>query len=84
MGEFTDWDDTKEGRRGRYLRCRVIIDLTKPLRRGSMTLDNSGKPNKVFFKYERMQDFCYICGHLGHTIRDFGDKEYDEDGEEEI
>lgn len=26
-----------------------------------------------------MQDFYYICGHLGHTIRDCGDKQYDDD-----
>lgn len=36
---------------------------------------------RFFFKYERLHDFCYVCGH---TIRDCGDKGYDDDGEEEI
>lgn len=77
-----EWDDTNERKWGRFLRLRARVDLTKPLRRGAMTLTGPGKTIKVFFKYERLLDYCYLYGHLGHSIRDC-DKHIDEDDEEE-
>lgn len=81
MGEFMEWDGSEKGSHGRFLCLRTRLDLTKPLRRGSMTITDNGVPNKVFFKYERLQDYCYICGMLGHTIRDCNDNCEEEDGE---
>lgn len=81
MGEFMEWDASETGNCGMFLRLRTRLDLTKPLRRGSMTLSGNGKPSKVFFKYERLQEYCYLCGLLGHTLRDCADCN-EEDGEE--
>uniref|UniRef100_A0A803QGM3 Reverse transcriptase domain-containing protein n=1 Tax=Cannabis sativa TaxID=3483 RepID=A0A803QGM3_CANSA len=53
---------------GPYLRIRVLLDITKPLRRG-MTIRFRGisKPRWVSFKYESLPNFCYFCGLVDHT-----------------
>ena len=52
---------------GRYLRIRVEIDITKPLLRGKILEDDSGKPYWVDFRYEHLPIFCYRCGRVGHS-----------------
>lgn len=49
-----------------YIRIRVTLDLSKPLKR-RMKLRKTG--NEWFwinFKYENVPTFCFICGLLGH------------------
>ena len=51
---------------GRYLRVRVMIDIRKPLKRGSnVAIPESGN-ELILFKYEKLPDFCYVCGRLDH------------------
>lgn len=51
---------------GRFLRVRVRLNVNKPLRRGMMlTVHKTGKL-LVSFRYERLPDFCYVCGCLSH------------------
>ncbi|GMP54839.1 hypothetical protein CsSME_00019872 [Camellia sinensis var. sinensis] len=54
-----------------FLRIRVELDVTKPLLQGFIlhrrTL--SGEPMtdfRVFYKYEKLSDFCYDCGRIRH------------------
>ncbi|XVF87992.1 hypothetical protein PTKIN_Ptkin19aG0013200 [Pterospermum kingtungense] len=58
------WYDDGEGR------VRVLLNITKPLARGKM--QNMGQSGRRLakFKYERMPDFCYYCGHLDHQEQD--------------
>lgn len=51
---------------GRFVRMRVMIDLSKPLRRGIM-ITLGGKKMWVDIKYERLPNLCYVCGKLGHV-----------------
>lgn len=49
-----------------YMRIRVTIDLSKPLKR-RMKLRKSGNEwSWINFKYENVPLFCFICGVLGH------------------
>lgn len=47
-----------------YFRIRVIMDITKPLKR-RMKIKRD-----VNFKYERLSLFCFVCGRMGHSDRD--------------
>ncbi|XP_042985402.1 uncharacterized protein LOC122314076 isoform X2 [Carya illinoinensis] len=51
----------------KFIRLKVEIDVIKALQQGFMMprLDNS--EIWIAFKYEKLPDFCYACGRLGHS-----------------
>ncbi|KAL5734135.1 hypothetical protein ACOSP7_031996 [Xanthoceras sorbifolium] len=56
---------------GKFLRIKVRIDITKPLKRGiRMRLENFETLITALIKYERLPDFCYGCGYIGHSVRE--------------
>ncbi|OMO91045.1 Endonuclease/exonuclease/phosphatase [Corchorus capsularis] len=51
------------------LRMKVKINVEDPLKTG-FYLQRKDKPSSwVSFKYERIPDFCYHCGRLGHLAK---------------
>ncbi|KAL3524671.1 hypothetical protein ACH5RR_013043 [Cinchona calisaya] len=53
----------------RYLRIRVIINIAKPLLKGMKFMFN-GEECSVFFRYERLPNFCYTYGKIGHVEKE--------------
>ncbi|GMN33677.1 hypothetical protein TIFTF001_004277 [Ficus carica] len=54
---------------GPYMRLRATIDITKPLRRvAKVSLGSSGKSVWVDLKYERVPDYCFVCGMTDHGM----------------
>ncbi|KAJ1402032.1 Zinc finger, CCHC-type [Sesbania bispinosa] len=79
MGKYEDWNSSSEARWGQFLRILVSLDLRKPLRRGMLVQLKENKNSKVFFKFEKLLNFCYICGRLGHVMKTCPDIEGDID-----
>lgn len=53
-----------------YVKVRVTMDISKPLK-GKMKLKREGGSwNWINFKYERLSMFYFVCGLLGHSDRD--------------
>lgn len=50
-----------------YLRIRALVDVSKPLKIGSFIKRENGVSLWIQFRYERLSNFCYQCGRLGHT-----------------
>lgn len=50
-----------------YLRVRVKIDVTKPLKRRIKIRSAGSDWFWISFKYENVQTFCVICGIRGHS-----------------
>lgn len=50
-----------------YLRVRVTIDVTKPLKRRMKIKKAADDWYWINFKYENVPTFCFICGLLGHS-----------------
>ena len=52
-----------------FMRVRVTLPITKPLRRGAYIARTDGERTWVTFKYERLPIFCHFCGLLDYDIR---------------
>ncbi|KAL6659989.1 hypothetical protein ACP70R_002111 [Stipagrostis hirtigluma subsp. patula] len=53
---------------GPYLRAKVKIDITKPLRRGvSLFSARRQKTEWYEVRYEKLPNYCYSCGIIGHS-----------------
>lgn len=55
---------------GDILRVRVWIDVTKPLKHALNVHGGMKGSLIVTFAYERLPNFCYRCGLLGHLLHD--------------
>ncbi|CAN1786023.1 hypothetical protein LINPERHAP1_LOCUS17090 [Linum perenne] len=51
------------------MRVRVRLDIRKPLKREKKIRVEGGESFTCAFRYERLPNFCYICGKLGHIDR---------------
>ncbi|TXG53141.1 hypothetical protein EZV62_022310 [Acer yangbiense] len=61
---------------GRYIRVKVRINILKPLKRWlRLKLDKTDNIVVVGLKYERLPEFCYACGKIGHGIKECLDTE---------
>lgn len=89
LGKFVEVDSKEGNRLGKFLRVKVSIDLRKPLKRGTV-VKYQGKNLRVYFKYERLPTFCFVCGRIGHQIKDCAEMdgkdetEFDEIEEKEL
>ena len=66
----------------RSARVKLLLNITKPLRRILKVRNSKGLVVMVEIKYERLPIFCYVCGVLGHMERDCTDG-VEEEGREE-
>ncbi|KAL0456431.1 UNVERIFIED_CONTAM: hypothetical protein Slati_0982300 [Sesamum latifolium] len=67
IGKFRDLEMEDSGRAwGSSLCIRVALNVTQPLIRALRVCTTMGDNLVVSFTYERLQNFCYLCGRLGH------------------
>ncbi|KAL0445986.1 UNVERIFIED_CONTAM: hypothetical protein Slati_1726500 [Sesamum latifolium] len=70
LGKFKDVDLDSSGEIWGSLVCiHVAIDILKPLKRVLKLPIVLGDEHLVTFTYERLPNFCYLCGCLGHLAR---------------
>lgn len=51
----------------KFIRLKVEIDVTYPLKQGFMMPRWGNTETWIALKYERLSDFCHACGRLGHS-----------------
>ncbi|GKA58168.1 reverse transcriptase [Tanacetum coccineum] len=76
LGKLVDLDCLGEGPQTArdFLRFRVELDLTKPLTLRLFISRPDGSESWVMLKYERLSDFFYRCGCLGHCRESYTNK----------
>lgn len=52
---------------GEFMQVRVHLDITKPLIQCKKMTIGSSEPVSMSFTYERLLDFCFCCGIMGHN-----------------
>lgn len=68
IGKYVKSDSANfDGTWKAYVRIRVILNIEKPLKRRMKIKREGGNWSWVNFKYERMGNFCFVCGIIGHT-----------------
>ncbi|KAL5812851.1 hypothetical protein ACOSQ3_027801 [Xanthoceras sorbifolium] len=71
VGTIVDFSIDSKDLWGKFLRIKVSIDITKPLKRGiRLRLANFDTMITALIKYERLPDFCYGCRFIGHSFRE--------------
>ncbi|KAL5781979.1 hypothetical protein ACOSP7_007008 [Xanthoceras sorbifolium] len=56
---------------GKYIRVRVVIDIKKPLQHFlKVNMGGSGKAVVMLLWYERLKEYCFEYGFVGHSIRE--------------
>ncbi|KAL0407264.1 UNVERIFIED_CONTAM: hypothetical protein Slati_4040300 [Sesamum latifolium] len=70
LGRFKEVELDKNGEAwGSSVHIRVALDITKSLRRALKIRTILGDEQLISFTYERLPNFCYHCGCLGHLSR---------------
>jgi hypothetical protein len=66
LGELKEYDH-RNTVHSSYMRLKVRINVNNPLQQSWKVRANEGNYVQIFFKYEKLGIFCYLCGLLGHT-----------------
>ena len=66
--EEVEWRKKKDDF-GMFMRVRVALPISKPIRRGGYIAGSDGGKSWVSFKYEWLPIFCHYCGILGHDLK---------------
>ncbi|KAK6144176.1 hypothetical protein DH2020_020996 [Rehmannia glutinosa] len=59
---------------GKFARVRVRVEMDKPLKKCvSVQVEQEKEEIIIILVYERLPDFCFACGRIGHILKDCGD-----------
>lgn len=80
LGEFLEVEcDKEEFCGGNSMRIKVRLDITEPLCRGFMLKSEEIREGCwIAIRYERLPEFCFKCGRIGHVLKDCHDKQKEE------
>lgn len=70
FGEFVLYDHKNDTSIWREcMRLKIKLDVRKPLKRKKKITRRNGSEFIVHCKYERLEEFCFVCGMVTHTYR---------------
>ncbi|KAM0867817.1 hypothetical protein ACQ4PT_041732 [Festuca glaucescens] len=72
VGMFISSEGVSNEFEGNFYWVRVKLDVRKPLKT-VVSMVRAGKREPFLVKYERLPNWCQVCGHLGHEYKDHGD-----------
>ncbi|KAK2656771.1 hypothetical protein Ddye_009823 [Dipteronia dyeriana] len=78
IGDFEDIDVGVTGECFRkYMRIKVAISVSRPLKRFLLMELKKGKETILLLRYERLPEYCFHCGLIGHSYQECRDKKED-------
>ncbi|TXG66577.1 hypothetical protein EZV62_007852 [Acer yangbiense] len=74
LGEVVELPTESRECWGKFMRVKVRIDISKALKRWiKLKLGKSEEVTTMNLKYERLPEFCFACGKIGHGIKECQD-----------
>ncbi|KAK6119836.1 hypothetical protein DH2020_046431 [Rehmannia glutinosa] len=71
VGKLVEVDEGDGGNYwGKFARIRVTLEMDKPLKKCISVKVEDAEEILVILVYERLPDFCYACGCIGHVVKD--------------
>ena len=70
-GQILKLPNAKTEECGSFMQVWVMVDISQPLCCGRMVTLDDNRELCVSFKYKRLPNLCYRCGHLTHNDRDY-------------
>lgn len=62
---------------GTYIRTRLKFEISQPLKMVvNLTLDPVNPSVGILLRYEKLPDYCYVCGIIGHQLKKCHIKDY--------
>lgn len=86
MALLLKWDEEDDEGRvwGETLKVKVRMETKKPLRRGTkIKVGSMAEEVWIPITIEKLPDFCYQCGRLGHVMNECEEDDSEEEDEEE-
>jgi hypothetical protein len=74
VGDFVALEPTSTNFMGNFY--RVKVDVRKQLR-SVVSMIRGGRRELFLVKFERLPDWCAVCGMLGHHYKEHGDGAHD-------
>lgn len=84
LGGFIEYDESDPLGWDQFMRIKVLLEIDKPLRRGLKIATGPSTTKWIDIKYERLADFCFYCGRLGHVDRECQFHDDNDDSKKEI
>ncbi|KAL6520485.1 hypothetical protein OROHE_017073 [Orobanche hederae] len=70
VGQFLSYDSKNRWSVGKpFMRVRVRLDVGKPLKKEKKIRKAGGDWFVCTFKFEKLPNFCFLCGLIGHIDR---------------
>lgn len=69
IGNYLETEEEVESVQKFYIRIKVEVNVDEALMDGFRWTNLEGKEQWTSIKYERLSDFCYGRGRLGHTTQ---------------
>ncbi|CAO2837904.1 unnamed protein product [Amaranthus hypochondriacus] len=67
IGEVLEVEDDDYAEVEPFRRVKIMIDVTKPIKRFQRIRTKGGETVKIDIKYDKLPHFCCLCGMMSHT-----------------
>ncbi|TXG47986.1 hypothetical protein EZV62_027280 [Acer yangbiense] len=75
IGNLKDIDVGSTGEYfGKYMRLKMEVDVSKPLKRFLRLELEKGKESILLLRYEKLPEYCFHCGIVGHSYQKCGQR----------